>query len=200
MQPRSRKVLLAVATVGVLCLCGCAGDQFVLEHPLPFVVDDRIVGSWAEQDGKLSEVIRRGDGQSYVALSSDDVVKNGKGSVFYLARAGDALFAEGEQSCDQFYFHPPATDKTCWFIVKLNLSGDSLAYQFFDTRLIVRASLAGQIKDVSLMYGVSAEKGTNSNFSADVLIEGMPSEVAPFLAKYAAGAVYGATVVQMHRI
>ncbi len=56
MRSRSTRLLLAVYGVVALFLCGC--NYVVLENPLPSVLDNRIVGSWATPDGKLYAVIK----------------------------------------------------------------------------------------------------------------------------------------------
>jgi hypothetical protein len=196
-----RLFVLAAATAAVLSECGC--NSVVIENPLASMVDDRIVGSWATPDGKLYAVIKKGDQDSYLSLSSDDLTNNGKGTVFYLAKAGPMLFAESPNGCDQFLFKAPsATDapKGCWQVSHLVLSADALEYDLFDSNAIVRKSIAGGLREIGLAFGVSTSKGASStDFDSDVLIEGQPGEVGPFLAAYSSGAVYS-QIIKLHRI
>ena len=200
MRSRSTRLLLAVYGMGVMFLCGC--NYVVLENPLPTVLDNRIVGSWATPDGKLYAVIKPGDNSAYQSLSADDITKGASGTTFYLARAGGTLLTESSAACSSFLFSAPsATDAPsgCWTITRIVLSDNSLEYDTFDTTLMLRKSVGGGLRDVSLRFGASVGKGADSTIDTDVLIEGKPDEVAPFLATYSSGLVYSGTV-QLHRI
>jgi len=204
MRSRSTWLLLTVYGVVALFLCGC--NYVVLENPLPTVLDNRIVGSWATPDGKLYAVIKSGDNSSYQSLTADDITNNRTGSTFYLARAGGTLLAENPSACSVFLFSAPAaTDAPsgCWTITRVVLSDNSLEYDSFDTTLMLQKSVGGGLRDISLKFGASVSKGSSSDaassISTDVLIEGKPEEVAPFLATYASGQVYSG-VVLLHRI
>ena len=131
-----KRMLLAGTALASLLMSGC--NEVVLENPLPSVVDDRIVGSWATPDGKLSMVIRKGEGQGYLQLSADDLKNNKNGSVFYLAQVGTAMFAETEKGCDQFYFKPPApadAPNGCWDVVHVVLTANSLQEDVYDSEI-----------------------------------------------------------------
>jgi hypothetical protein len=183
-----------------LFLCGC--NYVVLENPLPSVLDNRIVGSWATPDGKLYAVIKPGDNSSYQSLTADDITKNGNGSTFYLAKAGGTLLAESPSACTAFLFTAPSADDApngCWTITRVVLEDNSLEYEMFDTTLMLRKSVGGGLRDVNLQFGASVAKGAGSTIDTDVLIEGKPEEVTPFLATYADGMVY-TQVIQLHRI
>lgn len=200
MRSRSTRLLMAVYGVGVLFLCGC--NYVVLENPLPTVQDNRIVGSWATPDGKLYAVIKPGDNSAYQSLSADDITKGASGTTFYLAKVGGTLLTETPSACNAFLFSAPsATDAPsgCWTITRLVLSDNSLEYDNFDTTLMLRKSVGGGLRDISLQFGASVNKGPDSTIDTDVLIEGKPEEVAPFLATYSNGLVYSGTV-QLHRI
>jgi archaellum component FlaG (FlaF/FlaG flagellin family) len=201
---RSTRLLLAVYGAVALFLCGC--NYVVLENPLPTVLDNRIVGSWATPDGKLYAVIKSGDNSSYQSLTADDITKNGKGTTFYLANVGRTLLTENPSACSGFLFAAPsATDAPsgCWTITRVVLSDNSLEYDNFDTTLMLQKSVGGGLRDVSLKFGASVSKGASSDaassISTDVLIEGKPDEVAPFLATYTSGQVYTGAVL-LHRI
>jgi hypothetical protein len=200
MQSGSRGLLLAMCGVVALFLSGC--NYVVLESPLPSVLDNRIVGSWATPDGKLYAVIKPGDNSAYQSLSADDITKGASGTTFYLAKAGGTLLTETPSACNAFLFNAPtATDAPsgCWTITRLVLSDNSLEYDTFDTTLMLRKSVGGGLKDVSLLFGASAGKGADSTVDTDVLIVGKPDEVTPFLATYSSGLVYSG-IVQLHRI
>jgi len=200
MRSRNTRLLLGVFGVVALYLCGC--NYVVLENPLPSVVDNRIVGSWATPDGKLYAVIKPGDNSSYQSLTGDDITKNGSGSTFYLAKAGGTLLAENPSACSAFLFSAPSTDDApngCWTITRVVLTDNTLEYDTFDTTLMLRKSVQGELREVSLQFGASVGKGASSTIDTDVLIEGKPEEVAPFLATYSSGLVY-TQVVQLHRI
>ena len=200
MQSGNRGLLLAMCGVVALFLSGC--NYVVLENPLPSVIDNRIVGSWATPDGKLYAVIKPGDNSAYQSLSADDITKGASGTTFYLAKAGGTLLTETPSACNAFLFNAPtATDAPsgCWTITRLVLSDNSLEYDTFDTTLMLRKSVGGGLKDVSLLFGASAGKGADSTVDTDVLIVGKPDEVTPFLATYSSGLVYSG-IVQLHRI
>jgi len=200
MRLRSTRLLWAAFGTGVLFLTGC--NYVVLENPLPSVFDNRIVGSWATPDGKLYAVIKPGDDSSYLSLTGDDITKNGKGSTFYLAKAGGTLLAETPSECNAFLFSPPSADDApngCWTITRVVLTDNSLEYDTFDTTLMLRKSVGGGLRDISLQFGASVAKGPSSTIDTDVLIEGKPDEVTPFLATYSNGMVY-TEVIQLHRI
>ena len=200
MQLRSTRLLLAVYGVVALFLCGC--NYVVLENPLPTVLDNRIVGSWATPDGKLYAVIKRGDDSAYQSLTADDITKNGKGTTFYLASVGGTLLTESPSACNAFLFSSPSAADApsgCWTITRVVLSDNSLEYDTFDTSLMLHKSVDGGLRDVALQFGASVAKGANSTIDTDVLIEGKPDEVAPFLATYSSGQVYS-EVIQLHRI
>jgi hypothetical protein len=200
MRSRSTRLLLAVYGAGVMFLCGC--NYVVLENPLPTVLDNRIVGSWATPDGKLYAVIKPGDNSAYQSLSADDITKGASGTTFYLAKAGGTLLSEIPSACNAFLFSAPsATDAPsgCWTITRVVLSDNSLEYDTFDTTLMLRKSVGGGLRDISLLFGASVAKGADSTVDTDVLIAGKPDEVVPFLATYSSGLVYS-QVVQLHRI
>ncbi len=200
MRIQSRGLLWAVYGVIALVLSGC--NYVVLENPLPSVVDNRIVGSWATPDGKLYAVIKPGDDSSYLSLTGSDITSNGKGSTFYLAKAGGTLLAEIPASCTSFLFSAPSTDDApngCWTITRVVLTDNSLEYDTFDTTLMLRKSVGGGLRDVSLQFGASIAKGADSTIDTDVLIQGKPEDVTPFLANYSSGMVY-TEVIQLHRI
>ncbi|MGB6856865.1 MAG: hypothetical protein WBE03_08275 [Terracidiphilus sp.] len=200
MRSQGTRLLWAVYGVIALFLSGC--NYVVLENPLPSVLDNRIVGSWATPDGKLYAVIKPGDNSSYVSLTADDITKNGSGSTFYLAKAGGTLLAENPSACSAFLFSAPSADDTpngCWTITRVVLTDNALEYDTFDTTLMLRKSVGGELRDVSLQFGASVSKGANSTIDTDVLIEGKPEDVTPFLAAYSSGMVY-TQVVQLHRI
>jgi|HubBroStandDraft_5_1064220.scaffolds.fasta_scaffold32017_2 hypothetical protein len=200
MRSRSTRLLFAGCGMGLLFLSGC--NYVVLENPLPTVQDNRIVGSWATPDGKLYAVIKPGDNSAYQSLSADDITKGASGTTFYLAKAGGTLLTETPSACNAFLFNAPtATDAPsgCWTITRLVLSDNSLEYDTFDTTLMLRKSVGGGLKDVSLLFGASAGKGADSTVDTDVLIVGKPDEVTPFLATYSSGLVYSG-IVQLHRI
>jgi hypothetical protein len=200
MRSRSTKLLLAVFGVSALFMCGC--NYVVLENPLPTVQDNRIVGSWATPDGKLYAVIKPGDNSAYQSLSADDITKGASGTTFYLAKAGGTLLTETPSACNAFLFSAPsATDAPsgCWTISRLVLSDNALEYDTFDTTLMLRKSVGGGLRDVSLLFGASVGKGDTSTIDTDVLIAGKPEDVTPFLATYSSGLVYSG-IVQLHRI
>jgi hypothetical protein len=200
MKLRSTRLLLAVYGVVALFLSGC--NYVVLENPLPTVLDNRIVGSWATPDGKLYAVIKRGDDSAYQSLTADDITKNGKGTTFYLASVGGTLLTESPSACNAFLFSSPSAADApsgCWTITRVVLSDNSLEYDTFDTSLMLHKSVDGGLRDVALQFGASVAKGANSTIDTDVLIEGKPDEVAPFLATYSSGQVYS-EVIQLHRI
>jgi hypothetical protein len=200
MRSRSTTLLLAAFGAVALLLSGC--NYVVLENPLPSVVDNRIVGSWATPDGKLYAVIKPGDNSSYTSLTGDDITKNGNGSIFYLAKAGGTLLAENPSVCTAFLFSAPSADAApngCWTITRVLLTDTTLEYDTFDTTLMLRKSVEGGLRDISLQFGASVAKGANSTIDTDVLIQGKPEEVAPFLAAYSSGMVY-TEVIQLHRI
>jgi hypothetical protein len=200
MRSRSTRLLFAGCGMGLLFLSGC--NYVVLENPLPTVQDNRIVGSWATPDGKLYAVIKPGDNSAYQSLSADDITKGASGTTFYLTKAGGTLLTETPSACNAFLFNAPtATDAPsgCWTITRLVLSDNSLEYDTFDTTLMLRKSVGGGLKDVSLLFGASAGKGADSTVDTDVLIVGKPDEVTPFLATYSSGLVYSG-IVQLHRI
>jgi hypothetical protein len=200
-RARSRRAgWLAAVGLGVLLLSGC--DEVVLENPLDSVVDDRIVGSWARADGTLYAVIRKGDGDAYVSLDSDDLKNNKPGSVFYLAKSGTELFAESPADCNNFLFKAPSASdapKGCWDVNRVVLGADSLEYDTYDASLMMRKSLAGDLRDVGLEFGMSVAKGPTSDPDTNVLIEGPASEEGSFLARYSSGPVYRG-MLQLHRI
>lgn len=200
MRSRSTKLLLAGFGAVAFFLTGC--NYVVLENPLPSVVDNRIVGSWATPDGKLYAVIKPGDNSSYQSLTGDDITKNGSGSTFYLAKVGGTLLAENPSACSAFLFNAPSADDApngCWTITRVVLTDNTLEYDTFDTTLMLRKSVQGELRDVSLQFGASVAKGANSSIDTDVLIEGKQEDVTPFLAAYSSGLVY-AQVTQLHRI
>lgn len=200
MRSRSTRLLLAGYGAVAFFLTGC--NYVVLENPLPTVVDNRIVGSWATPDGKLYAVIKPGDNSSYLSLTGDDITKNGSGSTFYLAKVGGTLLAENSSACSAFLFSAPSADDAptgCWTITRVVLTDNSLEYDTFDTTLMLRKSVQGELRDVSLQFGASVAKGANTTIDTDVLIEGKPEEVAPFLATYSSGMVY-TEVIKLHRI
>jgi len=195
-----RKLLWAVGGMITLFFSGC--NYVVLENPLPSVVDNRIVGSWATPDGKLYAVIKPGDNSSYLSLTADDITNNRTGSTFYLAKAGGTMLAETPSGCDAFLFSTPSADdapKGCWTITRVIVTDNSLEYDTFDTTLMLRKSVQGGLRDASLRFGSSVAKGADSSMDTDVLIEGKPEDVVPFLASYANGLVY-TQVIQLHRI
>ena len=204
MQSRSTRLLLAAYGAVTLFLCGC--NYVVLENPLPTVLDNRIVGSWATPDGKLYAVIKRGDDSAYRSLTGDDITNNGKGTTFYLARVGGTLLTENPSACNAFLFSSPsATDAPdgCWTITRVVLTDNTLEYDTLDTTLMLQKSGGGGLRDISLKFGATVSKGASSeaasSISTDVLIEGKPDEVAPFLATYTSGQVYS-EVTLLHRI
>ena len=87
----------------------------------------------------------------------------------------------------------------CWTITRVVLTDNSLEYDTFDTTLMLRKSVGGGLRDISLQFGASVAKGPSSTIDTDVLIEGKPDEVTPFLATYSSGMVY-TEVIQLHRI
>jgi len=177
MRSRSTRLLFAGCGMGLLFLSGC--NYVVLENPLPTVQDNRIVGSWATPDGKLYAVIKPGDNSAYQSLSADDITKGASGTTFYLAKAGGTLLTETPSACNAFLFNAPtATDAPsgCWTITRLVLSDNSLEYDTFDTTLMLRKSVGGGLKDVSLLFGASAGKGADSTVDTDVLIVGKPDD------------------------
>src|ERR1039458_4410749 len=195
MKLRSTRLLLAVYGVVALFLSGC--NYVVLENPLPTVLDNRIVGSWATPDGKLYAVIKRGDDSAYQSLTADDITKNGKGTTFYLASVGGTLLTESPSACNAFLFSSPSAADApsgCWTITRVVLSDNSLEYDTFDTSLMLHKSVDGGLRDVALQFGASVAKGANSTIDTDVLIEGKPDEVAPFLATYSSGQVYSEVI------
>lgn len=192
--------MLAVYGLVALTLCGC--NYVVLENPLPSVLDQRIVGSWATPDGKLYAVIKPGDNSSYQSLTGDDITANGKGSTFYLAKVGGTLLAESPSGCGAFLFSAPAASDApngCWTITRVVLTENTLEYDNFDTTLMLQKSVGGGLRDISLKFGASVDKGADSTIDTDVLIAGKADEVAPFLATYSSGQVY-TEVIQLHRI
>ncbi len=200
MRSRSKRLLLAGYGAVSFFLIGC--NYVVLENPLPSVVDNRIVGSWATPDGKLYAVIKPGDNSSYQSLTGDDITKNASGSTFYLAKAGSTLLAENPSACSAFLFSAPSTDDApngCWTITRVVLTDNTLEYDTFDTTLMLRKSVQGELREVSLQFGASVAKGANSSIDTDVLIKGKPEEITPFLATYSSGMVY-TEVIQLHRI
>jgi hypothetical protein len=204
MQSRSTRLLLAAYGAVTLFLCGC--NYVVLENPLPTVLDNRIVGSWATPDGKLYAVIKRGDDSAYQSLTGDDITNNGKGTTFYLARVGGTLLTENPSACNAFLFSSPSAADApdgCWTITRVVLTDNTLEYDTLDTTLMLQKSVGGGLRDISLKFGATVSKGASSeaasSISTDVLIQGKPDEVAPFLATYTSGQVYS-EVTLLHRI
>jgi len=200
MQLGSRSLLLAMCGVVALFLSGC--NYVVLENPLPSVIDNRVVGSWATPDGKLYAVIKPGDNSAYQSLSADDITKGASGTTFYLAKAGGTLLTENPADCNSFLFSAPsATDAPsgCWTITRIVLTDNSLEYDTFDTTLMLRKSVGGGLRDASLQFGASVGKGPDSTIDTDVLVVGKPDDVVPFLATYSNGLVYSQTTL-LHRI
>lgn len=181
-----RSVSIAALAM-TLCLCGC--DSVLLENPLPAITDDHLVGSWATPDGKLAFVIRRGEGQSYEVLTSDQLTQGKAGSFAYLARAGNQLVLESRADCDGHLYSAPSKDESpdgCWEAEPIvALSGDSLVLSSYDADKLVQRSQIGMLKNVELRIGISmSDAGDHIDRSQDVLIMGKSDQIATFLAGF----------------
>lgn len=192
MQSWPKKLVLAATAAAALALCGC--NEVVLANPLPHIVDDRIVGKWATPNGRLSDVITKGEGDAYIMRSADEIAKNKPGTVFYLARAGSLLFAEMKVACDEFSFATPLPSeapKGCWEPVRISLTAQSLDVDMFDSEKMMRKSLASDLGPVNFVIGVSISgHGATRSIWSDVLIKGTSDHIAEFLGSYGTGAVY----------
>jgi hypothetical protein len=199
MQSRvTRLILLLLAALSLLLPTGC--DDLVLEWPLPTVVDNRIVGKWAEADGTAAEIVTRvGDGE-YESLKLGVLWNRQEPKSFYLTSAGGMLFGESQVDCKGFFFVAPSESeapKGCWVVFRVVLTGDTLEYSKFDTMKIIQGSVAGTLTYTPLRYGGSAPIGDKP--ISDVLLAGSVDNIASFLASYGKGAVYRYTS-KMHRI
>ena len=206
---RSWKVKLSLAAVllPLLLLCGCDNEGVVLENPLPFVIDDRVIGSWSlagmnppvqgisDDIGKLQWIIRRSDNELYEAQSPEDIQKGQKPSfTFHLAKVGNVLLAEQPVDCNNYYFKSTDTStppKGCWSIFRIVFTGNSMEFDMFDPNQLVLGGLTGTLKGMDMEFGGSATRlKTTDSASTAVLLRGQQDIVAPFLATYASGAVY----------
>ncbi|MGB6132232.1 MAG: hypothetical protein WBG54_10645 [Acidobacteriaceae bacterium] len=170
-----------------LYLCGC--DSVLLENPLPAITNDHLVGSWATPDGKLAFVIRRGEGQSYEVLTSDELTQGKPGSFVYLARAGNQLVLENHADCDGHLYSAPAKDESpdgCWGAEPIvSFSADSLVLSSYDADKLVQRSQIGMLKNIELRIGMSMlDAGDHIDRSQDVLIMGNADQIATFLAGF----------------
>jgi hypothetical protein len=187
--------------VAALCLIATGCDDVYLLNPLPNVTDDRIVGSWADQEGKLAFLIRRGEGNAYQSLNAEELKKNDPGSTFFLARAGGALFEEETAKCEGHSFEAPSQEdapKGCWTIGQFVVSGDSLELDPIDVMAMVR-KITSSATPVLIGYRFSVRASKAGEPHGDILLEGSPAELADFLAAYAKDSP-PATVLKLHRI
>src|ERR1700733_5438200 len=125
--------LSSVLAALLLLTIGC--DDVVLSNPLPSVVDDRLVGSWARPDGMLAFLIKRGEGNAYQMLNSEELKGNGTPPTYFLVRTGGMLFAEGSVRCDGYAFKTPEPRETpngCWTISRFVLADDTLEMYSID--------------------------------------------------------------------
>ena len=166
-----RLLALACVSLSIFTLCGC--ELEFMENKLPPIVDDRIIGSWADAGGKVKYVFRKGIGQSYERYDPEDLrTGNHKFQTGYLAKAGETLIYEEEGPCED------AKTNQCWMFFVISLSQDTLQYGGLDIKKLIRKTLDEEYWPSKVRFTVS-----QSGLGTDMLmfLSGNPQEVTAFI-------------------